>query len=206
MRKAAKMRWSGERREEGGWGFVKTEKENIKGKWEGGWTLVNMIILSAAAHSCVQLIRSDNRLRWGTVFICCWFGCILMEAERPCYFFFFFLKEHCVVQRESLLIEANICTRGATLYLIRIWSDRQDPNPLWIWWLNLSIRSSLFVFSFRGFFCLFVFLLQDHPCNPMITNLVLCRISFSQTLIWRYVGWTFREVNTFRTSQPIVLK
>lgn len=178
MRKAAEMRWSGERRgeereDEGEITrceatrvYGETEKENIKGKWEGGRRVVNMISLSAAAHSRVELIRSDNRLHWGTVFICCWFGCILMEAERPCYFFFFFLKkEHCVMQRGSLLIEANISTRGAALYLIRIVPvlrlremrlRRLETGRILI---RYGFDGSSSVLDLVCFFCLFVLLL-----------------------------------------------
>lgn len=47
------------------------ERENIKGKLEGGRRLVNMISLSAAAHPCVELIHSDNRVHRGALFICC---------------------------------------------------------------------------------------------------------------------------------------
>lgn len=115
---------------------------------------MNMIILSTAAHPCVELIHSDNRVHRGTLFICCWFGCILMEAERPPFTVILKKGRLCFAERASLLIEANI----STVPLHWIWSvipaevllnasaaswAQQDSNPSRISWIKLSIRTSL---------------------------------------------------------------
>lgn len=47
---------------------METEKESeSEGKVSQSWA--DRIALCAAAHPCVELVRSDNRVRWGALFM-----------------------------------------------------------------------------------------------------------------------------------------
>lgn len=58
------------------------EKATEWNKMEEGKTrLVNMITTCAAAHPCVELVYSDNRVHWGTLFMLS-FDCILRRKQK----------------------------------------------------------------------------------------------------------------------------
>lgn len=46
-----------------------TKKKRARWRREREARLVNMISVCAAAHPCVELVYSDNRVRWGTLFM-----------------------------------------------------------------------------------------------------------------------------------------
>lgn len=87
-----------------------TEKESIRekeGELEKSETsLVDMITLCAAAHPCVELVHSDNRVLWDTLFM-------------------LFIWLHIEKEAESCLNSIKKCNVVCILYL---WVERQRGN------------------------------------------------------------------------------
>ncbi len=86
-------------------------KEQKAARWRESETrLMNMIRVCAAAHPCVELVHSDNRVHWGTLFmLLIWLhaekeaeSCLdsIKKVQRSLYFVF--VGDY--AERESLLL------------------------------------------------------------------------------------------------------